>query len=96
LTEIFCHSARLSSTGYAIKGDGDAFLIFNCTLQGCDLDIWRYTMRYLLKQGSPVETRVNESVERVGCANDAVQFLDTLLRGGDLWLDFGPFSLHRV
>ena len=62
----------------------------------CDLDIWRYTMRHLLQQRSPVETAINECVERFGRANDAVQFLGTLLRGGDFRLDFGPFTLHPV
>src|SRR5207249_3182081 len=96
LAEVFRHFARLSSTGHAIKSDGDAFFFFDCPFQGRDLDIWRYTMRHLLEQGSPVETPINESVERFGCANNAVQFLGTLLRGGDLWLDLGPFTLHRV
>src|SRR5207245_7066542 len=96
LAEVFRHFARLSSTGHAIKSDGDAFFFFDCPFQGRDLDIWRYTMRHLLEQGSPVETAINESVERFGCANDAVQFLGTLLRGWDPWFGSCPFTLYRV
>ena len=97
MAEVFCYSARFSSTSHAIKGyGGDAFIVLDCAFEGCDLDIWRYTMRHLLQQRSPVETPINECVERFGRANDAVQFLGTLLRGGDLRLDFGPFTLHPV
>src|SRR6267378_6833586 len=97
LAEVFCYSAWLSSTSHAIKGYGDdAFIVLDCAFEGCNLDIWRYTMCHLLQQGSPVETPVNECVERFGRANDAVQFLGTLLRGGDLRLDFGPFTLDPV
>jgi hypothetical protein len=96
LTEVFCYSARLSSTSYAIKGYANAFIVVDCAFEGCDLDIWRYTMRHLFEQRSPVEAPINECVERFGRADDAIQFFGTLLRGGDLRLDFGPFTLHPI
>src|SRR5439155_1097016 len=64
LAEVFCYSAWFSSTGHAIEGYSDAFIVLDCAFEGCDLDIWRYTMRHLLQQSSPVETPINECVER--------------------------------
>src|SRR6266513_1502385 len=53
-------------------------------------------MRYLLQQRRSQETAINECVERLCCAKDSVKCLGTILRGGDLRLDFGPFTLHPV
>src|SRR4029079_16177455 len=77
-------------------GYGDSSVVLDYAFQGCDLDVWRYTMRHLLQQRRPVETPVDECVERSGRADNAVEFLSPLLRGGDLRLDFGPLTLHRV
>ena len=71
-------------------------LVLDCAFEGCDLDIWRYTMRHLLQQRSPVETPINECVERFGRANDAVQFFGTFLGGCHFRFHFRPLRLHDV
>ena len=93
LAQILRRRAWLTASRNSFDGDADPFLFLqDGPLDICQLSIWRHATRYLFEEGAPVKATLNVIIEDPSGLDDVVEFSGTLLRGGHLRLDLGPFA----
>ena len=96
MPEFLGGGARFAAGGQAFDHDADFSIIEHAAVDAAQLRVERDAARKFFQERPPEEAAVDNAVEDLGCADDAVQLGGAFLGAGNFRFDLGPIVLRLV